>query len=116
MPQSPIAYVGPSGTGHPSGGKARVSQFREPAGASRAMIETRGPAREGCTFPVIEQRSQPRSAVQRRPGRNNPMLTVVPDGCPGHEGGKDDAARSLVRAGAVVRDSVPTGRPEPAAA
>jgi len=24
------------------------------------------------------------------------MLTVVPDGCPGHEGGKDDAARSLI--------------------
>ena len=24
------------------------------------------------------------------------MLTVVPDGCPGHDGGKDDAARSLI--------------------
>ena len=80
------------------------------------MIETCGPAGEGCTFPVIEQRSQARPAVQRRPGRNNPMLTVVPDGCPGHDGGKDDAARSLVRAGAVVRDGVLTERPEPAAA
>jgi len=44
------------------------------------------------------------------------MLTVVPDGCPGHDGGKDDAARPLVRAGAVVRDGVLTERPEPAAA
>ena len=44
------------------------------------------------------------------------MLTVVPDGCPGHDGGKDDAARSLARAGAVVRDGVLTERPEPAAA
>ena len=44
------------------------------------------------------------------------MLTVIPDGCPGHDGGKDDAARSLVRAGAVVRDGVLTERPEPAAA
>lgn len=44
------------------------------------------------------------------------MLTVVPDGRPGHDGGKDDAARSLVRAGAVVRDGVLTGRPDPAAA
>ncbi len=24
------------------------------------------------------------------------MITVVPDGCPGHDGGKDDAARSLI--------------------
>jgi hypothetical protein len=44
------------------------------------------------------------------------MLTVVPDRCPGRDGGQDDAARSLARAGAVVRDSVRTGRPEPAAA
>ena len=44
------------------------------------------------------------------------MLTVVPDGCPGHDGGKDDAAWSPVRAGPVVRDGVLTGRPEPAAA
>ena len=44
------------------------------------------------------------------------MLTAVPDGCAGHDGGKDDAARSLVRAGPVVRDGVLTGRPEPAAA
>jgi hypothetical protein len=43
------------------------------------------------------------------------MLTVVPDG-PGHDDGKDDAARSLVRVGAVVRDGVLTERPEPAAA
>jgi hypothetical protein len=49
-------------------------------------------------------------------GKDNPMLTVVPDGCPGHDGGKDDAAQSLVRAGAVVRDGVLTERPEPAAA
>jgi hypothetical protein len=44
------------------------------------------------------------------------MLTIVPDGCPGHDGGQDDAARSLVRAGAVVRDGVLTECPEPAAA
>ena len=44
------------------------------------------------------------------------MLTVAPDPCPGHDSGKDDAARSLVPAGAVVRDGVLTERPEPAPA
>ena len=44
------------------------------------------------------------------------MLTVVPVSCPGHDGGKDDAARSPVPAGAVVRRGVLTERPEPAAA
>ena len=43
------------------------------------------------------------------------MLTVVPRNCPGHDG-RNNTARSLVRAGAVVRDGVPAGRPEPAAA
>src|SRR5262249_40107736 len=33
--------------------------------------------------------------MQRRSGRYNPMLTVVSDGCPGHEGGQD-AARPLI--------------------
>ena len=65
---------------------------------------------------MIQQRPQPRSAVQRRPGRNNPTLTVVPDRRPGHDGGTDDAARSLARTGAVVRDGILTGRPEPAPA
>ena len=44
------------------------------------------------------------------------MLTVVPDSCPGHDGGDDEDARSLVRAGAAIRDGVQTERPEPAAA
>ena len=52
------------------------------------------------------------------------MLTVVCDACPGQPGGKDRlpslideiVREALVRAGAVFRDGVLTGRPEPAAA
>src|ERR1035438_7928967 len=57
----------------------------------------------GRTFPVTESRSQARSAVQRRSGRYNPMLTVVPDDCPGQPGGKDGSSSlidEIVREGA----------------
>lgn len=55
------------------------------------MLETCGSAGKGCTFPVIESYgSQAMAGVGSRvPGRYSPMLTVVPDNCPGQQGGKD---------------------------
>jgi hypothetical protein len=53
------------------------------------------------------------------------MFTVVPDGCPGHDGGKgqdrwrainDPHLVALFRAGAVFRDGALIEHPEPAAA
>ena len=67
------------------------------------MLETCGSAGEGCTFPVSESRSQAMTGVARRPGRYNPMLTVVPGEGSGHEGRKDGSPSlidEIVREGA----------------
>src|ERR1700748_520216 len=67
------------------------------------MLETCGSAGKGCTFPVTESSLKQRPALARRPGRYNPMLTVVPGDGSGHEGMKDGSPSlidEIVREGA----------------
>jgi hypothetical protein len=61
-----------------------------------AMLETCGSSGKGCTSPVTVSSLKQLPALARRPGRYNPMLTVVPGDGSGHEGGKKDGSSSLI--------------------